>query len=201
MTFEQSLMKGGGGKLLADAFQRIFIGLLLVFLDFRIQYVDILPDFIGYIFIFRALDTLARQHPCFSRARPFALALIFLSVTSLVVTPGMNLLEGPPSTQDLSWTLLGQVLTVLDLFLIYWLSQGIYELAKERKLEELQEKAQYRWKFYFLATAVILVYTPFSINIEPALNLVMFPLVILLFWSMILLLGLVRMARKELADE
>ncbi|WP_167577907.1 hypothetical protein [Ammoniphilus sp. YIM 78166] len=194
-------MKGERAKMMADAFQRIFIGLLLVLLDFRLQYVDILPDFIGYILVFRALGTLAGQHSYFLKARPFTLTLIFLSLTSLVVTPGMNLLEDPPSSQDLGWSLLGQVLIVLDLFMLYWLCKGIGELAMQRELKQLQEKAEYRWKFYFLATAVMLVYTPFSINVEPAFNLVMFPLVILLFSAMILLLGLVRMARKELVDE
>lgn len=182
------------------AYRRIFQGLLLVLLDFRIQYFDILPDFLGYILIFRALGTLAEQHSYFSKAKPYALVLIFLSLTSIFEVPQTNLLEHSISTQELGWLLLAQGIMILDVVVLYWICQGIGELAKERSLDELREKARFRWQFYFAVTSVLLVYTPFALNLDPSWNMLMIPLVILMFWAMLLVLGLVRTAEVELKD-
>ena len=182
------------------AYRRIFQGLLLVLLDFRIQYLDILPDFLGYILIFCALSTLAAQHSFFSKARPFALLLVFLSLGSIIETPKANLLEFSLSTQELGWLLLEQGKIIVDLFLFYWLCQGIQELAQERALAVLQEKARFRWRFYFTVTCILLVYAPFALNLEPSWNILMIPILVLLFAAMLLLLGLVRTAQHELKD-
>lgn len=184
----------------ANAYRRIFQGLLLVLLDFRIQFIDILPDFLGYILIFRALGTLASQHPYFSKGRPFALVLIFLSLVTIIKLPNANILEDSLATQQLEWLLLGQGIFILDLFLFFWLSQGVCQLATERGLEELREKASFRWKFYLTVASILLVYTPFTLNLDPAWNMLMIVFVILQFGALLLLLGLFKMAQRKLAD-
>ncbi|RXT01914.1 hypothetical protein [Ammoniphilus sp. CFH 90114] len=182
------------------AYQRLFQGFLLILLDLRIQFFDILPDFVGYILVFRALGILASQHLNFSKAKPFALALIFLSLTNLLPFTQANLLEYSFSTQELGWLVIGQAIILTELFLLYWIIQGIYEVAKDRGNEELQEKAQFRWKFYFIATSVLLVYTPFALNLDPAWVQLMILFVVALFLAMLLILGLIRSAGRELKD-
>ena len=183
-----------------DAYRRIFQGLLLVLLDFRIASIDILPDFVGYILVFRALGTLATQHPYFSKAKPFALVLIFVSLVTIIEQPKVNLLDYSLAAQQLGWLFVGQGIFILDLFFFFWLTQGIVKLASDRELEELREKASFRWKFYLTIASILLIYTPFALNLDPAWNMLIVVFVILQFVAQLLLLGLVRTAQRELAD-
>lgn len=64
-------------------FNRIFWGLLLVVLDLRVNSVDLfLPDFLGYILIASGLGLLVQYDRWFRRARPLAIIMIFVSLTS-----------------------------------------------------------------------------------------------------------------------
>lgn len=66
-------------------FKRIFWGLLFVFLDLRINSLDLfLPDFVGYILIVSGLGLLAPHDKWFRRARVMAIIMIFFSLTDLV---------------------------------------------------------------------------------------------------------------------
>jgi hypothetical protein len=67
------------------AFISIFWGLLFVVLDIRIGSIDlVLPDFIGYILIYKGLTSLAPEHRGFRRARVLAVVMFFVSIPSLV---------------------------------------------------------------------------------------------------------------------
>ena len=184
----------------AAAYRRMFLGLLLVFLDFRIQFIDILPDFLGYILVYQALGKLTAQHPYFSKGKPFALVLVFLSLVTIIEPPNSNLLENSLNEQQLGWILVGQGNLILDLFLFFWLCQGICLLATERGLDVLREKATFRWKFYLIVTSILLVYTPFTLNLDPAWNMLMIVFLVLQFIILLLLLGLIRTAQRELAE-
>jgi len=68
-----------------EGFISIFWGLLFVVLDIRIGSIDlILPDFIGYILIFKGLTSLASEHRGFRKARVFAAIMFFVSIPSLI---------------------------------------------------------------------------------------------------------------------
>lgn len=68
-----------------NGFISIVWGLLFVVLDIRIGSIDfILPDFIGYLLIFKGLTLLASEHPAFRKARVFAVIMLFVSIANLV---------------------------------------------------------------------------------------------------------------------
>ncbi|HYI10840.1 MAG TPA: hypothetical protein VEK57_17400 [Thermoanaerobaculia bacterium] len=68
-----------------EGFDSIFRGLLFVVLDVRLGSIDlILPDFIGYILIFKGLSLLAPEHRGFRKARVLAAVMFFVSIPSLV---------------------------------------------------------------------------------------------------------------------
>ena len=54
---------------------RIFIGNLFVFLDFKFNGFDIIPDFIGYLIIISGLTLLSQYHSKYADAKKFALFL------------------------------------------------------------------------------------------------------------------------------
>jgi hypothetical protein len=65
-------------------FNRIFWGLLFVVIDVRIDSIDVLPDFVGYILIVIGLGLLVPHHKWFRWARVIAMIMICFSLTSLV---------------------------------------------------------------------------------------------------------------------
>jgi hypothetical protein len=68
-----------------EGFNNIFWGLLFVVLDIRINAIDlILPDFMGYILIFKGLTLLAPEHRGFRKARVLAVIMFFVSIPSLI---------------------------------------------------------------------------------------------------------------------
>jgi hypothetical protein len=72
-----------------EAFISIFWGLLFVVLDIRIGSIDlVLPDFIGYILIYKGLTSLAPEHRGFRAARVLAATMFFVSIPSLVEMSG-----------------------------------------------------------------------------------------------------------------
>jgi hypothetical protein len=65
-------------------FRRIFWGLFLVVLDFRINGFDILPDFLGFVLIAMGLGLLVLLDRRFLTARVLAVLLIVLSLATLL---------------------------------------------------------------------------------------------------------------------
>jgi hypothetical protein len=68
-----------------EGFISIFWGLLFIVVDIRIGPIDfILPDFVGYILIFKGLTSLASEHRDFRKAKALAGVMIFVSLPSLI---------------------------------------------------------------------------------------------------------------------
>jgi hypothetical protein len=65
-------------------FNRIFWGLLFVVIDLRINSIDFLPDFVGYILIVFGLGLLVPYHKWFRWVRVIAMIMICFSLTNLV---------------------------------------------------------------------------------------------------------------------
>ncbi|WP_058486460.1 hypothetical protein [Defluviitalea phaphyphila] len=61
----------------------IFWGYILIFFHIKINGFDLLPNFLGYIFIFIGLSKLEGMH--FKKAKPFA---VFMAINSLLFTIG-----------------------------------------------------------------------------------------------------------------
>ena len=69
-----------------DAFTKILWGFLFIFLDIRINGIDIfLPDFVGYILIALGLESLSGIHPSLRAGGGYAKAMVVLSFADLGV--------------------------------------------------------------------------------------------------------------------
>lgn len=184
----------------SSAYNRIFWGYLLVLLDLRIQTLDIIPDFIGFMMIFVALGTLAAQHEDYGQARPFALILIFFSLVELFQLPQTNLLQTPLSAQNTVLLMIGQVAAIVQLFMVYRICRAVAALAAVQGLPDLEGKAKARWRFFFGITAVILAATPFMLNLTDEWKILFLVLVILGFAANLLIMLLVRGAGRQIGD-
>ena len=68
----------------AGAWREVLWGLVFVAIDFRLAFVDLVPDAIGYILIAVGLRRLAPEHRAFRHARVVAAIMIVLSLVGLV---------------------------------------------------------------------------------------------------------------------
>ena len=63
-------------------FTNIIVGLVFIFFNFTINGFDIIPDFIGYLFIFAGLISVSKYCRTFSSAAAFAFLLLIMSAFS-----------------------------------------------------------------------------------------------------------------------
>jgi hypothetical protein len=177
-------------------FRRIFWGLLLVVIDFRLNGFDILPDFIGFALIAAGAGLLVPLNPRFQTAKIMALILIVLSLVSLVELGN----DGGPGFNP-GWFFFGLIVTVLDVIMVWQLCGGIIDLARERGLDDLATRASTRRGLYIglhlMSYLVILI----ALDASPG-DMGVFVVGILIFAVVVvcLLMGLMLRAARELGD-
>ncbi len=130
-----------------NAFDKFRWGFLFIMLDFRIQGIDILPDFIGYIMLTGGLGLLAERSVRFAQARGPGTAMIFISLFSLYERPaqggGIHFgVLGPLGF------LIGIVSLVVGLLTAYHLFGGIGEMAGSMGRSDIAAEADLRWSQY-----------------------------------------------------
>lgn len=109
--------------------KRIFIGLIFILLDLNLG-INILPDFIGYLLIWKACNDFAKESPKMAAVRPVALILTGLTgvvfvMTLLKLTSGLGII--------------GNVIEIAmvlgSLLVIYMLGQGVREIETQNDVE------------------------------------------------------------------
>lgn len=153
--------------MVTQAFNKLFWGFLLILLDFRIGGWDLLPDIIGFILFYLALQSLMGQSVFFQKAVGLNIAMIIISVTYMYEAPVDQ--SGAGNSWDLFGSL-GAVLGIVGLFLslvlVYRIFMGIADMASKQGRTDLAEESQKRWtQFLFLKVAVLfaflLIFVPF----------------------------------------
>lgn len=143
-------------------FRHIFWGLLFLLIDIRIELFDIIPDFIGYIFIVNGLSTLSLSEERFAKVRPFAIALIFLSIPSLLGVWEVDLMENHISI----FAMLFQLITgIIQLLMMYFIFDATFHLATKYDDETWAEATKSRWKIYMVIHILILTMNGFMFNV------------------------------------
>ncbi len=181
-------------------YSNLFWGFMLVLINIRIGGVSILPDFVGFILIYYALNKLALQHHSYGKAKPFAFMLIFLALPNIYEGPTQNLLYNPLTSQSLLLLLLGQIYVVMQIVMIYYICRAITGLAEERDLTELLQYNRSVWRFYLVVSGVSLFVTPFMLSVLTGMIGIFIALIVLMFISFIFVIHLIYRAGKELGS-
>ena len=122
----------------------IFWGLLVVILDFKINQIDILPDFVGYIFVSIGAGGLVGASKQFSPAQKSCWALLILALLELFVRG--------------DWaTILGMIHLAVHCIMIWFLLGGFMDLANLYGRPDLAEKASHRRTVYIALMCVATV--------------------------------------------
>jgi hypothetical protein len=140
-------------------FNYIFWGLLFLLISFRVQGIDILPDFIGYILFIVGFTHLQDYNHHFSISKNLSIALFFLSL--------FNVYE--PETTSSGFGLLSIInlaYSILSIVLIYQLCKGISAIALDHDDTQLANTAMLRWRLYIWgAIATFLIF--FLVFVSP----------------------------------
>lgn len=144
------------------SFMQIFWGFLLVFLDFTFDGIDLIPDFVGYIFMVIGLRSLSSLSLHFTHAKILAIILFFLSLLTSFSTlkplkpVASNIGKATDWTSLLS--LLGKsflpllLVTVISFaleFILLWkICEGISKVATESGNQNLAKIAKKRRNLY-----------------------------------------------------
>lgn len=107
-------------------FMTIFVGFLITFLDFRINGLNIFPDFVGYIIIAIGLSKAFQLDEKFKTAQMFSVIMIVLSFPDIVEFTGYDPL----------WPL-SLIATIVALLLTWFLLNGVTDVALRNSNEDL----------------------------------------------------------------
>lgn len=119
---------------------QIFIGYLLLFLHFKINGFDLLPDFLGFIFIFAGLGKLSEESNYFKKARPFSVIMAVIEVVSLAlmfVDVELNLVISNS---------LRLVAAAMSLYIMFCIIKGIGDIEKNHNESLGYDKMMTVWK-------------------------------------------------------
>lgn len=175
-------------------FNKLFWGLLFMF-DFRINRIDILPDFIGYILILSGLNILQEESEYFQSAKKYAILLIFLSLPSIW---GWQIDDAFRGGLFAFVFFVGIVVTVLYIVLINYICKGISEMALRKENYTLDESANKRWSYFLVVEIASLILLILSILVPQIALFIAIPLLIASLVILILLMNLMKMAQEEL---
>ncbi|WP_062106177.1 hypothetical protein [Bacillus niameyensis] len=183
---------------IAKAMTKVFWGMLLVFLSFKINHFDLLPDFIGYFIVASAMNDLVSFSHTFSKAKKVAIILAIVSIPAMFMRE-ISLSEGFEPSSDVFTLLLGSTaIQLLALIFIYFLFQGLIELASKYHFNELAKKTKKILTACIIIDLLVLSLTPFSMNL-PGTDFFLFIIIgiITSFIVSIVILVLFRTYRKQ----
>lgn len=149
----------------AKCYKKLFWAMIFISFNLNIGYINILPDFIGYIFIYSSLCTLSSQHKLFDKGKIPAAILILLTLKDIWNDPSSNILTGEIYSVGLFTLIISSIVLIIKVYLIYTLCNGIYEICKERDINELMERTMFSMKFYLIISLIYLAFSSFSINL------------------------------------
>ena len=130
---------------------KIFVGMLLVFLNFNFNInhitIGLIPSFLGYIVMLLGLRELAQLSGWFSKAQPCALAMA-------VYTTGTYLMDlfGVSAWLGFFGIGLGLISTVVSLVIGYMIVMGIKEAQTARQQSLNADQLYFTWKVYAIAS-------------------------------------------------
>lgn len=184
-------------------FNRMFWGMILVFFNFNIGNIDVLPNIIGVIMMATALSGLyeTKGDEAFKKGEPYGWIMVGFEVVNLFFKyTGYSALE--TANSSILFVIYGQVSAVIRIILLYYILKGIFNLGEKSGNLEISSKAKERWYLSFACMAAFSVLTAFSLNFKNGLLDGMIVLLgITMFIVNILVMAIVRKAAKTFVEK
>lgn len=160
---------------MANSFNKLFWGFLIVILDFRINTFDIIIDTVGYFIVVSALSALSSHSKSFEKAKHIAIVLALLSIPTIIeLGTTINLDQGFVPTSMLIGTLLyGTILGLLHLIVAYEIFSGMLDLSRQLNFEKLSKRVKNKSRFYIIISFITLSLAPLVFNIGDSVGMYM----------------------------
>lgn len=186
---------------MSSGFSLLFWGLLLLFPPLYIKGIDILPDFIGYILIFRGLQYLVSESKYFVMARKISFPLIVLSLINIY-----NFQYHYDLFVSISYVLdiIKAIVLALNIYLVYNLCSGTIELAEARDNDYMANTVKQRWYVYLGAGVVFIVlsllsFFPFSGELAAKLQVLFWIVYLIYLFAFLIIVTAMYKMKKELS--
>lgn len=142
-----------------QGFQQLIIGFLFVFLKIQVV-VDILPDFIGYIFIYNGIKQIATlSNQSYDKLKILCIVLTIISVPNFFLNDQMiqqmELFKYYPS-----------LLSLVKIVLVYYLFGLLQVVAKMLPTEEAFDRTNRMFSWYMIVTLSTSLTQSFLMNIS-----------------------------------
>lgn len=142
--------------------KNIFIGFLLIFLDFNLNLdssrIGLIPDFLGYIAMINGLVEMARESQLFMKVKPYAIGMaVFFGISYLMDLMGISSSLGP------LFYILAITSTVISLYISYNIIMGVIEIEKKYDILLNGDRLISTWKLLAalnIATFIFLLLIP-----------------------------------------
>lgn len=182
-----------------SACYRVIWGLLFVLIDLKVEFVDVLPDMLGYLLIASGLWRLQSLNGYFRIGHLSAWLLLVWSAVSLFWFPEAgNGSVHMQSDKDLFTPLPGVILYTA---LIYGICRGIQAHSTGTEAG-LDRKASFRLQLFMALQLLWLIMYPFVLNLDSGVMLpVIFICSLMMIFAEITVLFLVRSAGREWEEE
>jgi hypothetical protein len=173
---------------MSSCFGKVFWGLLLVVLNLKIEGIDLLPDFIGYILVAVGCRGLENASPCFSKACLLSGVLAVLSLIGFILVDGAAIAYGI-------------VVLVVDSAMMWFLLGGVMELAEARVRMDLFVRASNRRNAYVVMMSLYTIswFIVHSWGSEAAGGMAI-ALIFCILPLMVMILHLIHKVRYEISD-
>ena len=132
----------------------IFIGFLFILLDFNLNLgsssIELIPDFIGYIYVLKGLMELSEHSEWFTRLKPFANGMaIFSGIIFVMDLLGISVAMGTIVTMPLAI-----VSTIISLYITYGIVMGIKDMEAANEWDLNSDSLYSTWKVLVICTIV-----------------------------------------------
>ena len=141
---------------------KIFWGFLFLFININIGPIDIMPSVIGYLLIASGITTMEEDNSMLKEARMVSYILAIMSlIVSILKLKGIDvgLFESSIVVKVLGWTL-----SVVNLILIFMLTQGMKMYLAYSNNNDIIAEYNYRWHFLAVVFCISIAVNSFVMN-------------------------------------
>ncbi|MEF9951158.1 MAG: hypothetical protein RR840_04105 [Clostridium sp.] len=155
---------------------KVFWGMLIVFIDINLGVMNILPNFIGYLIIVSGLKDLSREefkcadgsmHPCSEAQEAFKIGILpgqIMAGVTFVLFILAPYSSGLTATPIFLIEMATSVSVIGEIVVIYSILKGINKDCLSRNWSEKANSAYNRWHVYLVVTIAAIVYSAYNIN-------------------------------------
>ena len=139
--------------------QSIFYGILLSFLNFNFNIgeskIGLIPDFLGYIFMFKGVEELAMESDKFTKVKLHIKLMIGYTLFVYI----MDLLGISGQINQIFNMMLGIIFAIIALYITYNIVRGIADIEERYNYNLKSDKLYFLWKARVIFTVLVYITT------------------------------------------